>query len=288
MFGAAAGAGNARRGGGAVPPWTLLLASLLALLLHAGAAQAQTPQAQAQGAPLKIYGMENKPTSFMRDGRPDGLVVELVAAVQQRLGRPERAQIIPWTRANALAKAEPNVMLAAVVRTPEREAFLHFVGPVFTTRISAYVVKGRLDELRRKDPGLRKVRAGGQRASVFVSLPRRMGYNVTDEVNTAETAAKMLMSRRFDLWFVAEELMPASMELAGYRPDAVELAFNLGVNGVYFAFSNGTPAATIVAWSDALRDMKRDGSFLKIHRKWLPASQLPQDVPILPSPASAK
>ena len=70
---------------------------------------------------------------------------------------------------------------------------------MFTTRISAYVVKGRIEELLRKDPGLRKVRAGGQRASVFVSLPRRSGYNVTDEVGTAVTAAKMLMSRRFDL-----------------------------------------------------------------------------------------
>lgn len=166
-------------------------------------------------------------------------------------------------------------MLAAVVRT---EAILHFVGPVFTTRVSAYVVKGRLDELRRQDPGLRKARGGGQRSSVFVSLPRRMGYNVTDETSTAENAARMPMSRRFDLWFVAEELMPASMERAGYRPDAVELAFNLSVDGVYFAFSQGTPQATIDAWSDALRDMKRDGSFLKIHQKWLPASQLPQDV----------
>ena len=255
------------------------LARTLALsLLLAGPSSAQP------SAPLKIYGMESKPTSFMRDGHADGLVVELVAAIQQRLGRPERVEIIPWGRANALAKAEPNVMLASVVRTPEREAVLHFVGPVFTTRVSAYVVKGRLAELRRKDPGLRKVRAGGQRGSIFVSLPRRMGYNLTDEANTADAAAKMLMLRRFDLWFEAEELMPASMEQAGYRPDAVELAFNLSVNAVYFAFSKGTSAATIVEWSDALRDMKRDGSLLKIRQKWLPAAPLPPDVAAPPPP----
>jgi polar amino acid transport system substrate-binding protein len=259
--------------------------ALLLLLPLAGPAAARAPAPQP--APLKIYGMENKPTSFLHDGQPDGLAVELVARIQERLGRPERLEIIPWARANALARAEPNVLLAVLVRTPEREAILDFVGPVFTTRVSAYVVKGRLDELRRGDPGLHKVRAGGQRSTVFVSLPRRMGYNVTDEVTTAETAARMLMSRRFDLWFVAEELMPASMERAGYRPDAVELAFNLSVDGVYFAFSKGTPEATVTAWADALRDMKRDGSFLKIHQKWLPAAQLPPDVaapPTQPSP----
>jgi polar amino acid transport system substrate-binding protein len=263
------------------------------LLMQAGPSLARAPAPTPVPvpalalAPLKIYGMENKPVSFMGDGQPDGLVVELVTHIQEKLGRPERVEIIPWTRANALAKAEPNVMLAAVVRTPEREAVLHFVGPVFTTRVSAYAVKGRLNELRRKDPGLRTVRVGGQRSTAFVSLPRRMGYNVTDEVNSAETAAKMLMNRRFDLWSVAEELMPAAMERAGYRPDAVELAFNLSVDSVYFGFSRGTPAATIVAWSEALREMKRDGSFQKIHQKWLPGSRLPPDLsPLLPAAPS--
>ena len=35
---------------------------------------------------------------------------------------------LAWTRAYALAKAAPNVMPAAVLRTPEREAILHFAG----------------------------------------------------------------------------------------------------------------------------------------------------------------
>jgi len=65
---AAAGANIARRAGGALSPWTLLRASLL----HGGAAQAKTPPPQAQGTQLKIYSMEKKPTSFMRDGRPAG------------------------------------------------------------------------------------------------------------------------------------------------------------------------------------------------------------------------
>ncbi|MBP1205153.1 ABC-type amino acid transport substrate-binding protein [Duganella sp. 1411] len=80
----------------------------------------------------------------------------------------------------------------------------------------------------------------------------------------------------------------AGVDGAGRLPaDAVELAFNLSVDGVYFAFSKGTPEATVTAWADALRDIKRDGSFLKIHQKWLPAAQLPPDVaapPTQPSP----
>ncbi|WP_343731505.1 hypothetical protein [Duganella sp.] len=44
------------------------------------------------------------------------------------------------------------------------------------------------------------------------------------------------------------------------------VAFRLDLVGVYFAFSRGT-AATIHAEDSALREMKRDGSFLQIYRK---------------------
>lgn len=208
---------------------------------------------QAHAGPLKIYGMENRPTSFMDGERPAGMAVDLVAEIQHRLGQAQPFEIIPWTRANTLARG-PDVMLAAVVRTPERA------------------------HLRKRDPDFTRLRAGGQRSTVFSSLPRRLGYNLTDEPNSAEAAAKMLMSGRFDLWFIADELVPDTLRKAGFAPDAVTPAFHLSVEGVYFAFSPGTDERVVEAWTVTLRQMKRDGSFLRIHRKWLKEHQLPPDV----------
>ncbi|MET0265279.1 MAG: transporter substrate-binding domain-containing protein [Duganella sp.] len=232
--------------------------------------------APAQAGPLRIYGMENRPTSFMDGERPAGMAVDLVAEIQRRMGQAQPFEIIPWARANTLARG-PDVMLAAVVRTPER-AHLRFVGPIFTDRISAYAVRERLPELRMRDPGFTRLRAGGQRSTVFSSLPRRLGYNLTDEPNSAEAAAKMLMSGRFDLWFIADELVPDTLRKAGFAPDAVAPALHLSVEGVYFAFSPGTDERVVEAWTVALRQMKGDGSFLRIHRKWLKDHQLPPDV----------
>jgi len=233
--------------------------------------------ARAPAAPLRIYGMESKPVSHIVDGRPAGFAVELAQAIQQRLDRHDPIEILPWARANTLAVSEPNVMLLSIVRTPERARHMQFVGPIFTTQVAAFAARGRLEELRRKDPDMRRLRAGARRGSVFVSLPRSLGYNVTDETNTSETGARMLLSRRFDLWFDGEELINGALERAGRQPGDVELAFRLGNELVYFAFSNGTPAQTVRAWADALRDMKRDGSFQTIHQKWLPAQAAPLD-----------
>jgi len=231
----------------------------------------------AGAAPLKIYGMESGPISFLNGDKPDGYAVELARAIQQRLGRHDPIEIVPWARANTLAVVGPGVMLLSIVRTQERARSLHFVGPIFNTRVTALALKGMPAEWQRKNIDLHQLRAGARRGSIFVSLPRAQGYRVLDETNTSETAAKMLLNRRFELWFDGEELYPEALRLAGYRQSDVEVAFRLDQVEVCFAFSSGTPQATIDAWERTLREMKRDGSFLKIHHKWLPPHQLPAD-----------
>lgn len=234
----------------------------------------------ALAAPLKIYGMESKPISFLNGAKPDGFAVELALAIQDRIGKHDPIEIVPWARANTLAVAEPGVMLLSIVRTGERARSMHFVGPIFTTRVTAFAVKGRAAEWQRQRVDLHTLRGGARRGSIFVSLPRAQGYSLSDETNTSETAAKMLMNRRFDLWFDGEELYVDALRLAGYQAGDVEVAFRLDQVEVHFAFSKGTPAATISAWEGALRGMKRDGGFVKIYRKWMAPHQIPADVPL--------
>lgn len=216
-------------------------------LIHLAAAAGLLMAAVAAAAPLKIYGMESKPISFMHGDRPDGFAVELARAIQDRLGQHDAIEIVPWARANALTAA---------------------------------ALKGQPAEWRRRKIDPHQLRGGARRGSIFVSLPRAQGYTVSDETNTSETAAKMLMNRRFDLWFDGEELYVDALRLAGYRAAEVEVAFRLDLVEVHFAFSKGTAPATIRAWDQALREMKRDGGFLAIYRRWLEPHQLPPDVPL--------
>ncbi|WP_082616939.1 ABC transporter substrate-binding protein [Massilia sp. Root418] len=254
-----------------LPP---LLASLLAFLPLPPAIAAPVA---AQGGALRIYGMDSKPVSYREDGQPAGLAVDVARHIQQRLGRSDPIEIIPWARANTVANAQPNVMLLSIVRTPQRAQRLLFVGPIFMAYISAFAVKERAAEIRAMGEGIYKLRSGARRGSIFVERARGHGYNLTDEPVSSEAAARMLMLRRFDLWFDGEEIVGPALEQAGYARADVELVKQLSLEEVYFAFSNGTAPATVQAWDSALRDMKRDGSFQKIYRKWLPHYPLPAD-----------
>ncbi|MFA9216297.1 MAG: transporter substrate-binding domain-containing protein, partial [Sphingomonadaceae bacterium] len=106
---------------------------------------------------LHIYGMEGRPISFLNGNQPDGMVVELAREVQRRIGSKDPIQIIPWARANALAASKQNALLLSIVRTPERDRYLRFVGPVFYSHISAYAVRNRASELRKRDPSLQNL-----------------------------------------------------------------------------------------------------------------------------------
>ena len=233
------------------------------------------PVRLASAAPLKIFAMESAPVSFSDNGHATGLVVEVAREVQRRAGSSDPIEIVPWARAYSMAGIEPNVVLLSIVRTAERERTMRFVGPIFQTEMWGYALRSRLDQLRAQDPGWHHVRAGGRRGSIFVSRAREQGYNVTEELNATDTAVRMLMAGRFDLWFESNEIVAGAMRQAGHPLEEVAPVTTLGTDMVYFAFSHGTPDSVVQTWDAALKAMKRDGSFQKLHQHWMPGHALP-------------
>lgn len=226
---------------------------------------------------LKIYAMESRPISFADAGKPSGLVVELAREVQRRIGSTDPIEIVPWARANLLAERQANVLLLSTISTPQRDRYLRYVGPLFQLHLGGYALRSRAAELRSRDPGLRSLPAGARRGSVFIKAARDAGYNLTEEVNGSEIAARMLFAGRFDLLFDGDEIISGAVRRVGHHPDELEVMVKLGTQNVHFAFSNGTPDSVLASWEAALRGMKRDGSYQAIHRRWLPGYALPPD-----------
>ena len=81
-------------------------------------------------AELRLLTEQAPPTSFLRDGQPEGYAVEVVRELIRRTGSQARIELLPWTRAYFLAKSEADTGLFSVVRTAEREALFQWVGPI--------------------------------------------------------------------------------------------------------------------------------------------------------------
>ena len=56
-------------------------------------------------AELRLLTEQAPPTSFLRDGQPDGYSVEVVRELIRRTGSQASIELLPWTRAYFLAKS---------------------------------------------------------------------------------------------------------------------------------------------------------------------------------------
>lgn len=234
-----------------------------------------TCHAQAGPVELQFLTEEYPPLTFLKDGEVSGLGADVVAEIQRRTGNRGAIQILPWARAYQTALVTPNVVLFTTTRTAEREALFKWVGPIATMNTGLYAKRestvriSSLSEARAVD-GILTVRE--YYSHQFL---KHEGFANLDLVNTPETMVRMLLGERRALMASDNLLMPALLDKAGSNMDAVKLVYTFMQSQTYIAFSRNTSDDMVRNWQLALDQMKRDGSFGRLYKKWLPGESPP-------------
>lgn len=227
---------------------------------------------------LQILTENWPPISFGNDTKAEGMAVEVVKAIQAKTGNTQAIQVVPFARGYKALLDESNVLLFTVGRSEEREKLMHLVGPVAISYITLYTRKGNAANLLRQGDAIRKLKVGAYRSSIFADTARKKGFFNLELAVSPLVIANMLMAKRFDLWVEGSIVVPSILKDIGYSSDDVEPVMVLDALELYLAFSAKTPASTIKIWEDALRAIKKDGSFAKIYHKWLPDEVPPMQV----------
>lgn len=247
----------------------LLLVVFVATCLVAHAALAQN---------LNIYTEDWPPMNFMGKNGPDGMAVEVVKALQVRTGNKDAIQLVPWARGYKAVTEDDNAMLFSLGRSPEREKLMSMLGPIAVSKTVLYTRKGEAARLKALDSDLYKLAVGAYRGSIFADTARKRGFLNLDQANSPQNSSKMLFARRFDLWVEGSMAVGSILTETGHTFADVEEVMVLDSLELYLAFSIKTPASTIALWENALRQMKKDGSFQKIHQKWFPGETPPMEI----------
>lgn len=230
---------------------------------------------------LQLLTEENPPFSMSDHGKATGLGVEVVEALQRRVGNHSSIRIMPWARAFAMAQKEDNVAIFVTGRTPEREALFKWVGPVTEVETGFYALrKTRLTINSMADA----------RAAPAILVPRdyypvrimeKDGFNKLMTADSTEQMIRMLQAGRAPLMVISNASLSGLLTKLGLSADTVVLEFPFLRTQSYIAFSSGTSDEIVQAWQHALDDMKRDGSFARLYEKWIPGAKPPG---LLPSP----
>jgi polar amino acid transport system substrate-binding protein len=254
-------------------PFIYRLKQALALLAFCGASTAADA--------LTIYTENWPPINYMADNKVAGMAVEIVQALQSKLGNKNPIHLVPWVRGYKALLEGPDVMLFSLGRSSEREKLMIMLGPIAISSTNVYTRKGNAARLLALGDTIYTQSIGTYRGSIFVDTAAKKGFTRIDLAATPQMTAAKLMGKRFDLWIDGSVAVPSILKEIGHSANEVEKVMTLDSLELYLAFSPQTPANIIKDWEDALIWLKKEGHYQNIYRKWLPNETPPLEVIVL-------
>lgn len=224
---------------------------------------------------LTIVVEEGTPGVFYdQDGHLSGLIVDTIEELKHRTEEDAPIEVVPWARAYNIALDNPGVLLAPTTRTVEREHMFSWLGPIVTQQWGIYGLEGQKPLCSMEEARTLKS-IGVVRGDARAEFLREQSFRNLVPVKSSELNVIKLKARRI------EAMVSSNIGIAGFSfvedvsADGIVPLLTLKEVGLYLAFSEGTAPMVVNKWRTALDSMRRDGTFQRIHEKWLPGQPLP-------------
>jgi polar amino acid transport system substrate-binding protein len=218
--------------------------------------------------PLQLYTEDSPPSSYEDNGHLKGLSVEIVREILRRIGKPDTIALVPWARGYKLAQSDADTALFSTSRLPQREASFQWVGPLYWQRWGFYRWKGSDIQITDMDAARQVNRIGTYLLDAKMQYLQVRGFKNLVPTNKNVTNVLHLERGNIDLWTSSDFNMPHVARQAGVSPDKLELAYAFHTVGNYIAFSKKTSSHIVRLWQAVLDEMKADGSYRAICRKY--------------------
>ncbi len=219
-------------------------------------------------AELTILTENLPPLNYLKDGVLVGPSVEIVKAIQRRVGSHEQIKVYPWARAYKMALEEENVALFGTTYTKVRHDKFKWIGPLATKRDILVAKKGSGIKINSLEDAKKVKRIGTLRDDTRGRLLERLGFTNLDPVSDEQQNAKKLVLGRIDLWTYKKPGLKTVCELAGVDYNEIEEVYHLRKSDLMIAFSKKTPDSIMQKWRNAFNEMLADGTIMQIRKKW--------------------
>lgn len=218
---------------------------------------------------LQLMTEEYPPYNFSEGKEIKGVVTEIVQEIMKRTGIESELKVYPWPRAYSTTLKKPNTALFATTFSEEREPLFKWVGPVIPTKISLMAKKSKKIKLKNTEDA-NNYRIGVIRDDIGEQL--LINSNVKElslkRAPTPLSNVKKLAADRVDLVAYEENTAKWIMKKEGLNLADYETVHVLKEGQLYIAFNRATDDKTIVTCQKALDEIKEDGTFAKISKKY--------------------
>ncbi len=231
----------------------------------------------AEGQGIRVIAEDWPPFSFEENESITGFAIEIIEHLFSDTGIKQdgKPEIWPWARALFEIQKAPNILIPAMHRNEKRNDHFNWVGPICPREIWLYKLTSREDiELRSLDDA-KRYQIGVVRKSSSAEYLIKSGF--TEKKNLQFTSIEIqnirkLVAGRIDLvpfnnaemaWHLKKLNPPAKMQMA-------EPVYLMSGGSHYFiALSKQVSNAILVKLQTALDQMKQDGRYKKLYRKYM-------------------
>jgi len=233
---------------------------------------------------LRIIGEDSFPpfNYYLTEGKKvkkeiRGFTVELIELILEDTNttKANDIELFTWARVLKIIENEPNVLILDIVRNSSREELYKWVGPIAPREIWLYKLTSRKDIQVTSIQDIKNYTIGVMRGSSssdkLLEYGFEAGNNLAFVTKEVQNISKIMKGRVDFVTFSPVEL---EWRLKLLTPQVsiniFEPAYLLsGELEYYFALSKKTPDETVVQLQAALDQIKKDGRYLTLWKKYM-------------------
>lgn len=198
----------------------------------------------------------------MENSMLQGLSVDLLEEITEKMGKKvtrEEVHLVPWTEGYQAALNGNNTVLFSMARSPEREQFFKWAGPIYSDRYVLFAKRDRGITIKNPED-LKGYRIGVIADDIATRQLLDIGVNqsqIAPESNVSAIIAG-LENGDIDLWACPEDAGRYFTEELTGSYYSYTVVYQLETQDLYYAFSKDVPDSVVQSFQQALDAVKRE------------------------------
>jgi len=219
---------------------------------------------------LQIYTEEFAPLNLMKDGQLTGQATEVVQEILKRMEIEKDITLLLWSDAYQKLMNESNIALFSTCMTSARKDLFKWAGPISSVENYFYTSKDCTLNIETLDDAKKVLKVAVLKDYAIAGILKEKGFTNLVEYNTIQEIFTQLLNGKVNLFPCSNLVLNSEIKKLGIDPGEFKKALFITSELEHIAFSKSTSDELIQTWQSHLDNMKNDGTFDKIFKKWLP------------------
>ncbi|MCO4798953.1 MAG: transporter substrate-binding domain-containing protein [Colwelliaceae bacterium] len=214
--------------------------------------------------PFHYYDENNKPV---------GALVEVIEELMTSVEIPFKIELMPFARSYGLTINNENVIMFSLMKSPDRQEFFRWIGQSYKSKAYLVGLNSRTDIKINKLDQAKSFVVGTIRGYHSEKYLKNAGFTDNKNLHLSVNYKhmwNMLFEQHIDFILTNFVAIEREMESIGFHKNEIKPIIELHdfPGDLFLATSLSTNELNVTAISNALKQIKDNGTYAKIMKKW--------------------